>query len=502
MSLNLSSIIFQSAKIHPHQPAFATGQTYTEVAKNVRLMGEYFMRQGIQPGDRVGIMSENRPEFTIAYFAILSIGAVVVPISILLAKREIIFCLENSGAVALISSEGVLEKAKGAQARFGDGLRLFCLEDLVMEIGGKDALLADFPYPTAPDDTAVIFYTSGTTGVPKGAEVTHFNLFANAQWVSERSLQASHGITKHWGRGHCTLAVLALTHSFGQTCMQNAPLMNGGCIAYAARFDPKKIVAQMADENVTILAAVPRMIKEILDLPAKDIPELESFQYCLVGGAPIDQSVATSFEDKFGVKVLEGYGLSETSPVVAFRTPQVPRKQGSVGRAISGLDLKVVDGNGNGLGSGDVGELLIRGHAVMKGYYQNQEETNKSIQDGWFYTGDLAYLDDDGNLYIVDRKKDLIIRNGYNVYPAEVENVLCAFPGVEECAVIGVKDPVHGEEVKAFVVGQCDLKDLVAHCKENLAAYKYPRKVEFVPELPKGTKGQILRRKLKEVGKK
>jgi len=501
LSLNLSSIIFQSAKKYPNQAAFADGLTFKEVAEQVKMVGTRLLKAGIQPGDRVGLMSENRPEFTVAYFGILAIGAVVVPISILLSTREILFCLKNAGSKALICSKTIQEKGAEVKSEFDGKLNLVCLDNLTSKSDSFQSTDSDLPYPSNPEDTAVIFYTSGTTGAPKGAEVTHYNLFSNAQWVSEQSLQTSTGKNTYWGTGHCTLAVLALSHSFGQTCMQNAPLMNGGCVAYAPRFEAKTIVQQMKKQNVSILAAVPRMISEMLALCESEIPTLDAFQYCLVGGAPIDQEVAMQFEQKFGVKVLEGYGLSETSPVVAFRTPQLPRKKGSVGRAISGVEFKVVDDDGGILGNGKVGELLVKGNPVMKGYYQNKEATDQSIQNGWFFTGDLAYLDEDGDVYLVDRKKDLIIRNGYNIYPAEVESVLSTFPGVIECAVVGVPDADAGEEIKAFIVGQCEVKELIDYCKKNLASFKYPRKVEFVASLPKGSKGQILRRELRGLEK-
>lgn len=496
MALNLASIVFESARNYPNQKAFACGVSYRSLINQVAKFGLELQRLGLRPGDRVALMCENRPEFTIAYFSILAIGAIVVPINVLLSRREVAYCLKHSKASLFIHSNSVAEVARDSVASVNVAPLLVGLPNIEKCCENLNATQFEL-FPTSPDDTAVIFYTSGTTGLPKGAELTHFNLFSNALWVSERSLKHPQKTPAHWGSEHCTLAVLALSHSFGQTCMQNAPLLNGGCISYMAKFDAQTMVQQMADHRVTILAAVPRMIKELLAL--EHVPEdlFQGFQYCLVGGAPIDQDVVQSFEKRFHVSVLEGYGLSETSPVIAFRTPEIPRKSGSVGRAIRGVNIQVVDKNGEVVQNGEIGEIVVNGQAVMKGYYQDPRETEATIKKGWLYTGDLGFQDEDGDVFLVDRKKDLIIRNGYNVYPAEVESVLCAFPGVVEAAVIGVDDEKCGQEIKAYIVGDFEVDALLHFCQQELAAYKYPRIVEKVAELPKGHKGQILRRKLK-----
>ncbi len=500
MSLNLASILFESAKHHKDQVALSCGVTYEGLAGRVACFALFLRGKGVKPGDRVALMSENRPEFTVAYFAILSVGAVVVPVSTLLSYREVAFCLGHAQALAIIFSASVDQVVRESLTDVDHTPLMLSIEPLCEDFKNETCAGVDNPFePTAtePDDTAVIFYTSGTTGQPKGAEVTHFNLYSNAQWVSERSLSHDSKVGEYWGPGHCTLAALALSHSFGQTCMQNAPLLNGGCISYLSRFDANTLAALLVKEQVTILAAVPRMIKELLELPDFSPESFIHFKYCLVGGAPINQEIVEKFEARFHVSVLEGYGLSETSPVIVFRTPAIPRKEGSVGRAIRGVEVCVVDDDGQRLNAGDVGEIVVRGHAVMKGYYQDESATQESIRDGWLHTGDVGYLDDEGDVFLVDRKKDIIIRNGYNIYPAEVELVLGAFPGVIESAVVGVADVKCGEEVKAFVVGDVDPNALRVFSRSQLAAYKYPRIIEIVTELPKGTKGQVLRRALR-----
>jgi long-chain acyl-CoA synthetase len=502
LSLNLASIVFESAQKYPNEMALACGLSYQSLEAKIVTFGCTLQTKGLKPGDRVALMSENRPEFTVAYFAILAAGGIVVPINTLLSAREVAYCLEHSQTILIVHSDLTCEIVRESVSRVQPRPAMIDLpqiSSLAVDLDKcQSAKEVGFePFETSPDDTAVIFYTSGTTGRPKGAEVTHFNLYSNALWVSERSLEHPSEPLNVWGPGHCTLALLALSHSFGQTCMQNAPLLSGGCVAYVAKFDAHNLVHQIAQDHVTILAAVPRMIKEMLALPDLSSKALERFQYCLVGGAPINQDVVKAFEDKFQVSVLEGYGLSETSPVIVFRSPGIPRKDGSVGRAIRGVKIRVVDEQGQRVPAGEVGEIVVRGQAVMKGYHDDVRETELAIKRGWLHTGDLGFLDEDGDVFLVDRKTDMIIRNGYNVYPAEVESVLCAFPGVIEAAVVGVDDEKCGQEIKAYIVGEFDEADLLCYCRKELAAYKYPRVIARVLELPKGHKGQLLRRMLR-----
>lgn len=488
-------MVFDSANRYPDKPAIVidTGTwTYGELADRVCRFAGVLKKSGVQPGDRVALMVPNTPWFTVAYFGILSAGAIVVPIHILLTGKEVAFCLGHSGARAMVFWGGIAEAARA-------GMRQAPGVDVFFEMGNTDAFMTGAkplcdPHPTMPDDTAVIFYTSGTTGSPKGAALTHFNLYSNAQWVSERSLEQSSGQSEIWGPGFVGMAVLPLSHSFAQTCMQNAPLLNGGAISYLSRFDAIDLVQKMVQYRVSVMALVPRIVRELLRVP--DVQK-SALRYCMVGGAPVDPADIEAFEARFGVEVLEGYGLSETSPVLASRTPGTPRSRGSVGRPIRGVEMKIADDRGHALEPGQRGEIAVKGYPVMKGYYRNPEATAETIRDGWLYTGDIGFMDEMRRVYVIDRKKDVIIRSGFSIYPIEVEDVLRLHPAIREAAVVGVPDEKHGEEIKAIVVGQTTEEELSAHCRAQLAAFKCPRIFEFRPELPKGIKGQILRRLLR-----
>jgi long-chain acyl-CoA synthetase len=341
-------------------------------------------------------------------------------------------------------------------------------------------------------DTAVILYTSGTTGTPKGAELTHDNLRRNAE--------LSRGLYDV-GAGDTTLGALPLFHSFGQTCALNATILGGGTLALIPRFDPARALEIIERDRVTIFMGVPTMYGAILHHEDAGSADTSSLRVCVSGGSAMPGELLRAFEEKFGCTILEGYGLSETSPVASFNHPDRERKVGSIGTPIEGVEMKVVDDDGNEVAPGEVGEIVIKGHNVMKGYWRKPEETGDAIRDGWFHSGDMAKVDEDGYFFIVDRKKELIIRGGYNVYPREIEEVLYEHPAVREAAVIGVPDDAMGEEVGAAVVlkdgESVEASDLQAHVKGEVAAYKYPRKIWFVDELPKGPTGKILKREIK-----
>jgi long-chain acyl-CoA synthetase len=343
----------------------------------------------------------------------------------------------------------------------------------------------------ADDDTAVILYTSGTTGTPKGAELTHANLRTNAR------LSGKLGSTSE---DDVVLGALPLFHSFGQTCGMNSGVTVGGQMSLIPRFDPGKALEIIQRDKVTIFQGVPTMYVAMLNHPDAESFDTSSLRLCLSGGASMPVEVMRGFEEKFGCKVLEGYGLSETSPVASFNHADRERKPGSIGTPIEGVEMKVFDESDNEVAQGEVGEIVIRGHNVMKGYWQRPDATEETMRGGWFHSGDMAKVDEDGYFFIVDRKKDMIIRGGYNVYPREVEEVLYEHPAVAECAVVGVPDDKMGEEIGAAVClkeGQSASEDeLRDHVKENVANYKYPRRIWFVDELPKGPTGKILKREI------
>ena len=434
-------------------------------------------------------MLPNVPYFPVVYFGVLRAGGVVVPMNVLLKGREIGFYLEDSGAKLMFAWQDFAAAAHEGARRAGAQVVEVApgaFEKLVLS-AEPDREVAD----VAGDDTAVILYTSGTTGSPKGAELTHDNLRTNARVVVRLGRTDENDVV---------LGALPLFHSFGQTCAMNATVAGGGCLSLIPRFDPGKALEIIARDRVTIFEAVPTMYVAILNHPGRDAADVSSLRLCLSGGASLPVEVLRGFEAALGCQILEGYGLSETSPVASFNHVDRERKPGSIGTPIEGVEMKVVDDDGNDVAQGEVGEIVIRGHNVMKGYWQRPDATRESMAGGWFHTGDMATVDADGYFFIVDRKKDMIIRGGFNVYPREVEEILYEHPAVAECAVVGVPDERMGEEIGAAVSlkeGQsASEEELRDHVKENVASYKYPRRIWFVDELPKGPTGKILKREI------
>jgi Acyl-CoA synthetases (AMP-forming)/AMP-acid ligases II len=347
---------------------------------------------------------------------------------------------------------------------------------------------------TMPDDTAVLLYTSGTTGRPKGAELTHFNLFYNAEYTGTKLIP--------YDETTISLCALPLFHSFGQTVIQNATLLAGGTAVLLPRFEPKAALALMQKHRVNLFAGVPSMYYALLNAPEAGEYDLSDLRYCLSGGSPMPVEVMRVFDAKYGVNILEGYGLSETSPVACFNRLDRPKKAGSIGLPLHGVEFQLIDEQGELIGKPDVaGEICIKGHCVMKGYYKRPETNAESIRGGWFKTGDVARRDEEGFYFIVDRKKDMIIRGGFNVYPREIEEVLFAHPAVAEAAVVGVPHERHGEEIKAVIAlkpdSRCTREEIIDFCRTKLAAYKYPRLVEFRDALPKTATGKVLKRELR-----
>jgi len=353
---------------------------------------------------------------------------------------------------------------------------------------------------TSSEDTAVILYTSGTTGQPKGAELTHFNMYSNAQFCAEQLL-GEPGRREIFGPGNVSLSALPLFHSFGQTSNQNSSIMGGAAMSYLERFDPEAALEVMERDRVTQFAGVPTMYFALLNFEGAERYDLSSLKYCYSGGAPMPVEVMKDFDEKYSVNILEGYGLSETSPVATFNLMYRPKKIGSIGLAISGCEVKVMAGDDNEVSPGEIGEIVIRGYNVMKGYYKRPEATEEAFRGGWFHTGDMGTMDEDEYFFIVDRKNDMIIRGGFNVYPREVEEILYSHPAIREAAVIGVADEKYGEEVKAFVSLKEDcevsLDELLEFSREHLSASKYPRLFEILDDLPKGSTGKILRKSLR-----
>jgi long-chain acyl-CoA synthetase len=493
MGRNLGSLLTDTAARHGERTALKLDDTtlsYAQLDGAAARVAGLLAQRGFQPGDRVGLMLPNVPYFPPIYYGILRAGGTVVPMNVLLKQREVAFYLEDSGAKLLFAWEGFGEEARpGAEAAGAELIEVApgAFEQL---LGGAE------PRPevvdVADDDTAVILYTSGTTGKPKGAELTHDNLRSNIATNVETLI----AVTPE----DVVLGALPLFHSFGQTCAMNACVAVGACLTLLPRFDPVKALEVIARDRVTLFMGVPTMYVAMLAVPADQRPDTSSLRLCVSGGASLPVEVLRGFESQFGGAILEGYGLSETSPVASFNHPGRERKPGSIGTPIRDVAMKAFDEQDNEVPVGEVGEIVIRGPNVMKGYWQRPDATAEAMRGGWFHTGDLAKVDDEGYFFIVDRKKDLIIRGGYNVYPREVEEVLYEHPAVAEAAVLAVPDGELGEEVGAAVAlkagAEATPDELQAWVKERIAAYKYPRKVWLLPELPKGPTGKILKREI------
>lgn len=505
--LNLAMLLELSTRRDPGKLALIFDDyklRYAEVNGAANKIANGLVKLGVQPGDKVALMLANTPHFVLCYYAILKAGAVVVPLNVLFKQHEIEYHLDDSDSVALIVWEGFLEEAT-VGARQSESCRNLIVAQapnsttqLPEGALPLNALLADNPptfgtVQTMPDDTAVILYTSGTTGRPKGAELTHFNMFFNAMVCAEKLMDVR--------PDEVGLAVLPLFHSFGQTCVMNNMLYAGGTLSLLPRFEPQKAFEVLQRDKITYFAGVPTMYFFLLNHPDADKYDLSTLRICCSGGAAMPVEVMQAFNKRYNVTILEGYGLSETSPVASFNHPDRPVKAGSIGTPIWGVEMRCVDDQGQSVPPGELGEIVIRGHNVMKGYYKRPEATAESIRGGWFYTGDVAYIDEDGFFFIKDRVKDMLLRGGFNVYPREIEEVLYGHPAIAEAAVIGVPDEALGEEVKAVVAlkpgQQATEQEIIGYCKERLAAYKYPRSVEFRDTLPKTATGKILKRELR-----
>ncbi|RVU22299.1 long-chain fatty acid--CoA ligase [Streptomyces antnestii] len=464
--------------------------TYAELNDESARVAALLRDEGVRAGDRVALVMPNVTRFPVAYYGILRAGAVVVPMNPLLKAREIAFTLRDSGSRIVLAFPQCADEAVKAAAEVG----IACLVTDSTAFDARVRATEPMPgsVPRAQDDTAVILYTSGTTGTPKGAELTHRNLLTNAATAAETLLQV--------GPDDVLFGGLPLFHAFGQTCALNTAVTAGATLTLLPRFDPARALEIMHRDGVTVFLGVPTMFTALLTTGAPDDHDLSRLRLAVSGGASLPVEVLHSFERKFGITVLEGYGLSETSPVAAFNPPDRPRKPGSIGLPVRGVELRLVADDGTTVGPGEIGEIAIRGDNVMKGYWNRPDATGEAVRDGWFHSGDLARVDDDGYYFIVDRKKDLIIRGGYNVYPREIEEVLYEHPAVAEAAVVGVPHEVHGEEVAAVVTLRPgahtkpdEVRDFV---RERVAAYKYPRIVTIADALPKGATGKILKREI------
>jgi long-chain acyl-CoA synthetase len=491
---NLATLLTTSAAKFPERIAIRLDDAavpYAALEAGSQRVAGMLRGMGIEPGDRVGIMLPNTPHFPLAYYGALRLGAVVVPMNPLLSKREVAFYLEDSGAKLLLAWHGFAESAQGgAEQVEGAEVLLIEPEDIGKRVGAAEPI--EEVCHKEGDDTAVVLYTSGTTGHPKGAELTHHSIGSNVQACLPLYQPTEKDVL---------FGGLPFFHVFGQTCTLNVAVASGAEVTLLPRFDPTQALEIIQRDKVTVFMGVPTMHGAILHHPKRGDYDTSSVRLFVSGGSALPVEVLRGVEKEFDAPILEGYGLSETSPVASFSRMELPKKAGSIGVAIDGVQLRLVDDAGNEVPTGEVGELQVKGPNVMKGYWKNPEATKKAIsEDGWFSTGDMARKDEDDFYFIVDRKKDLIIRGGYNVYPREIEEVLYEHPAVSEAAVIGVKHEELGEEIAAVVAlkeGQSvTAEELKEYVKGQVAAYKYPRHVWVVDELPKGPTGKILKREI------
>jgi long-chain acyl-CoA synthetase len=491
--MNLAQLAEDSVRRYGEHPALVfEGRELTNVdqQRGASRLAHALRRLGIQAGDRIVVMLPNCPEVIQAYAAILKLGAVIVPVIFLLSPEEVRHILDHSAARVVITSPDLAWKVEGFAGP-------------VVLVGGEapgtlawEAILAGEPdsFPTVPredHDLAVILYTSGTTGQPKGVALSHGNLAANA-----RSAASLYELDREaWA-----LAVLPLSHSYGLTLMNAAALL--GTRAVLLRwFNPELVLEAIQRYRVQSMSGVPTMYVYLLHCADAERFDTSSMRYWGSGAAPLPVEIVEPFEQRFGGRILEGYGLTEAAPVVSAHRLSGPRKLGSVGQPIPGVEVRILDEEDGEVPVGEVGEIAVRGPNVMVGYYRMPEETARTLRGGWLHTGDMGRLDADGFLYVVERKKDLIIRGGFNVYPREVEEVLYAHPAVAEVAVVGAPDPVMGEEVLAWVVPRdgatVAAEELIAFCQRHLSRFKCPKAVRFLPTLPKNPIGKVLRKDLR-----
>ncbi len=506
MSFNLATILTETTLAAPDAPACRIGGTTTTYRELDDLSGRAaagLREAGLVPGQVVALQLPNIPQFLIAYFGALKAGLVVLPLNPLLMAPELEYHLTDSAAALLIGFQGLHAEAAKACETTGVPLYLVSADASPLPEGTRPVteLISTAPLDEpggdvvarGPDDTAVLVYTSGTTGKPKGAELTHFQLYMNCTVAGGLFGVRSDDVV---------LAVLPFFHVFGLSSVINVFIRYGGCLSILPRFAPAAVLDALEADRCTVIGGVPTMLHALAqqDITGRD---LSALRVAVSGGASLPEDIMRTFEDKYGIEVLEGYGMTETASSCSFNRPG-DRKVLSIGKPLWGVRMRIADSSDQLLPPGreHVGEILIRGHNVMRGYLGRPEATAETLRGGWLHSGDLGYVDEDGFYFIVDRAKDLVIRGGYNVYPREIEEVLYAHPAILEAAVIGKPDERLGEEVVAVVAlregASVSAEEIIAYTRERLAAYKYPREIRFMTELPKGPSGKILKAALRD----
>jgi long-chain acyl-CoA synthetase len=495
--MNLFTAFAASAQRHATKPAIFWGEqeyNYELIFSQARLLAGLLQTQlRVKPGDRVGLWLKNCPEFVPALYAILGAGAVVVPINNFLKPDEIQYILSDASIDVLITDETMSEHLPAVQSHRPE-LRAWMVEEFSTDANRTAALTAAIPGTAnvaKTDDLAVIIYTSGTTGRPKGAMLSHGNLLHNVD--SCRQVLEAVDADRF-------LVLLPMFHSFMLTVGLLLPLTVGGSmVVVRSLHPPKNIIQDIYRRQATILPAVPSFFRTLIGAP---LPPGLPLRICISGGAPLPVEILREFNRTMPLRLIEGYGLSEASPVVTLNPIHGASRVGSIGTPIPGVEVTIQDEAGNILAAGQTGEVCVRGGNVMKGYWNRPDETARSIRNGWLLTGDVGHSDGEGFFYITDRKKDMLIVNGINVYPREIEEVIYQIPGVKEAAVVGVPDARRGEHPVAFVASGegslLDEKTILHFIRQKLADYKVPKKVNFLPALPRNATGKVLKTALRQ----
>ncbi len=468
--------------------------SYCELNSEVEKLAERLIRFGTGKGNRIGVLLGNSPEFIISYFAILKAGASVVPLNPML-KEELKYILDDSQTRFIITSSKFAEVPEKLVDKLPNLEKTIVLDMDRKKMEEKGAGKADMPAAgISPEDVACIIYTSGTTGKPKGAMLTHNNLLSNVTSIRKAFKTTS---------GEVTLCVLPLFHAFAATVCMLFPLSSGSTIVIVDRFTPLGVLKEISENKVTMFAGVPPMYAVLANTAMPEECDLSSWRLAISGGAALPVEVMKAFEQKYSIPIYEGDGPTECSPVTSVNPIGGIRKPASIGMPVPGVEMKIVDEEDRDLPAGELGEIVVKGQNVMKGYLNQPAATAESIRDGWFHTGDIGKMDEDGYFYILDRKKDMINVAGLNVYPREIEEVLYSHPKIAEAALIGVNEGLKGEVPKAFVAlkegVEMTREEVIAYCREKLADYKIPKHVEFRESLPKTPTGKILKRALRTV---
>ncbi|HEY8740203.1 MAG TPA: long-chain fatty acid--CoA ligase [Candidatus Dormibacteraeota bacterium] len=505
MSFNLATILEESTKKNPDKVAIILDDfkmTYKQLDEAANQVANALRANGIQAGERVGMMLPNVPHFPMIYFGILKAGCIAVPMNVLLKAPEIEYYLGDSESSAFF----YWDMFAGEAVEGGNRVKSVKHKINVSMLGGEAPKgAADFfkfiegqpkefdSAATGADDVCLLIYTSGTTGKPKGAALTNFNLFECCHLGTHIFEFLDDDVI---------MATLPMFHSFGLSNVLNGSIHGGITMTLLPRFDADKALQVMQRDKVTLFLGVPTMYFAMLNHPERSTYDISKLRLCVSGGASIPGEVINAWEKATGTKILEGYGLSETSPTATFNQLETGQKVGSIGKPVWGIQVKIFDDEGKEVAQGERGEICIKGHNIMKEYWRNPKATEEAIRDGWFRSGDIGFVDEEGFLFIVDRTKEMIIRGGFNVYPREIEEVIYQYPKVAEAAVIGMPDEKFGEEVHAVVAAKpgqtIDVAELQAFVKERVAAYKYPRTIKVWPELPKGPTGKIMKLEIKQ----